>query len=97
MGVGFWDERAWVEIATEGGFILSVPLTEFEIVNGIPSTFWATRMDADGSVRLWPPSFYQDSYHSDLADRKPSVVADFERVRESLEAEDRRQLIRLGS
>lgn len=96
MGLGFWEGRTWVEIATEGGFVLSVPLAEFEIVNGSPSTFWVARMDDDGTVRLWPQSFYQETYQADLADREPSAVADFERVREMLESEDRRQLSRLG-
>ena len=95
MGLGFWEGQAWVEIATEGEFILSVPLAEFEIVNGTPSAFWDARMDDDGTVRLWPPSFYQATYHADLADREPSVVADFERMREMLEAEDRRRLSRI--
>jgi hypothetical protein len=96
MGLGFWEGRAWVEIAMEGGFVLSVPLTEFEIVNGTPSTYWEARTDKEGTVRLWPPSFYQKTYQADLADREPSAVADFEQVRELLEAEDRRQLSRQG-
>ncbi len=88
MGIGFWDGIAWVEIATEGGFLMSIPITEFEVVRGSPSRFWEMKVDADGTVRLWPPSFYQGTYHSDLADLAPEVVRDFERVREQIEQED---------
>jgi hypothetical protein len=95
LGLGFWDGRAWVEVTTEGGFVISVPLDQFEIVSGESSAFWELRVDADGSVKLWPPSFYRPAYHADLADREPGVVADFEQVREKLEAEARGQLTRL--
>ena len=88
MGLGFWDAKAWMEIATVGGFLLSVPLTEFEVVSGKPSSFWELRVTADDAILLWPPSFYKATYHSELADRVPSVVEDFEYVRQLLEKED---------
>src|SRR5713101_189436 len=82
MGFGFWDAKAWVEVATDGGFLLSVPLEEFEVVSGRPSSYWELRATDDGSVRLWPVSFYAPTYHSDLADRVPSVVQDFDRIKQ---------------
>jgi len=91
MGLGFWDGVAWVEIATEGGFLMSIPLTEFEIVEGSASAFWTARVDRDGTVRLWPPTFYEGTYHSDLADLEPGAVSDFARVRAMIESEDRRR------
>jgi len=95
LGLGFWDEQVWVEIATEGDLIAPVPLLEFEIVDGRLSAFWKTRLDADGAVRMWPASFFQDNFHSRLADREPSALTEFARVRELLEAEDEGKINRL--
>jgi hypothetical protein len=89
MGLGFWDAKVWIEVATAGDFLISVPLDEFEIVSGTPSIHWKLEASGDGYVRLWPSSFYQPAYHSDLADRVPAVIDDFERVRKMLEGEDR--------
>lgn len=89
MGLSFSDDAVWVEIATEGGFLVSVPLKEFEIVSGKPSMFWEARVDSDNIFRLWPPSFYAPFYHSDLADREPDAVTDFDRVRKQIEEDDR--------
>jgi len=88
MGLGFWDGVVWVEIVLEGGFMLSVPIGEFEVISGFVSRFWSLKVSGDGTVRLWPPSFYSRAYHSNLADRVPDVVADFERVRAAVEKED---------
>ena len=88
MGLGFWDGQVFAEIATEGDFMLSVPLLEFELVSARPSALWAARIGEDAAFRMWPPSFYARDYHSKLADRVPDVVADFERVRAELEDED---------
>lgn len=95
MGLGFWDSQVWAEIATDGGFLMSVPLQEFEIACGTPSAFWVTRMDPDGTVRLWPPSFFEEGYQALLADREPRAVADFDRIRELIEAEDQRRMMRI--
>lgn len=96
MGLSFFDNAVWVEIATEGGFLMSVPLREFEIVSGKPSIFWEARVDKDNTFRLWPPSFYAPFYHSDLADRDPHVVTDFDRVREQIEEDDRHNGLRVN-
>lgn len=90
MGLTVTDGAVWIDVATDGGFLMPVPLTEFQIVSGKLSTLWDARVDGDGTVRFWPPSFFTPFYHSDLADREPAVVADFDRIRRQIEDEDRR-------
>lgn len=90
MGLSVTSGGVLVDIATEGGFLMPVPLKAFDIVSGRPSSLWEARLDADGTFRLWPPSFYTPFYHSDLADREPAVVADFDATRRRIEEEDRR-------
>jgi len=89
MGLSVADAVVWIDIATEGGFLIPVPINEFEITSGRPCSLWEARVDEEGIFRLWPPSFYAPFYHSDLADREPRVVADFDRVRQQIEEEDR--------
>lgn len=84
FGLGFWEGRAWVEIESDGGFLYSVPLSEFEIVDATPSSLWRIRAQPDGAITLWPPEFYEPYFHSDLADRKPEAVDAFKSVRERL-------------
>lgn len=91
MGIGHWDGELWVEVATDGGFLMSVPASELELVNGRPSALWELRLGEAGDFRLWPSSFYGEFYHSDLADRVDGVVKDFEKMRAALEREDERR------
>lgn len=95
MGLSVSDGVIWIEVATDGGFLMPVPLKEFDIVYGKPSNLWEARVDEENTFRLWPASFYAPFYHSDLADREPAVVADFDRVREQIEEEERRNGLHL--
>ena len=47
-----------------------------------------TEESDDGSLLLWPASFFdREFYHQDLLEQVPSVVEDFRRVRRRLEVE----------
>ena len=65
-----------------------VPLCLFEITDPRVPSLWSARLRDDGSLLLWPPSFFErEYYHQDLLERVPSVLEDFERVRRRLEVE----------
>jgi hypothetical protein len=77
-----------VEIAQEFEQLVPVPLCLFEITDHRVPGFWEIRLEDNGSVFFWPPSFYErEYYHQDLLDQVPSVVTDFRNVRRRLELE----------
>jgi hypothetical protein len=76
-----------VEHLTDYGNLVGTPICLFEILDGTVSQYWQTRVREDGTVTLWPPTFYREFYHDDLSDGEPDVVEDFKRVKELIEAE----------
>lgn len=90
MGLSFINAHVIVEVATQGGFLMPVPLRAFAIVSGRPSAHWEARVESEENFRLWPPAFYEPFFHSDLADREPTIVAEFNALRRLIEEEDRR-------
>jgi hypothetical protein len=86
LGVGFWDGVSWAEIATDGGWILSVPLFLFEITDARASKHWEVRADAT-SLTLWPSRLYDPTFNARLADDVPEAVEAFHELRELLETE----------
>ncbi len=87
FGVRFWGQAAWVDIESDAGYLITVPLCLFRIVDGIVSALWEVRLDADGDLSFLPPSFYQEYYMDDLIEGVPEVVKDFWRVKALLEDE----------
>lgn len=63
------------------------PLCIFDIEDPRPSGLWIAGMLDDTDMGLWPESFFREGYHEDLVAGVDEVVADFERVRQALEAE----------
>src|SRR5713226_5879907 len=70
---------AWVDVLMEPDIptLIPVPLCLFDIVDPRVSRHWEIRVSEEGTVRLWPSSFYREYYHSDLSDRDPKIVKDF--------------------
>jgi len=69
-----------VEIKSDVGHLISVPIGLFEIIDGKVSRYWEARSWGDNTVTLWPPSFYREYYHDKLSERMPDIVEDFNRV-----------------
>jgi len=76
-----------IQFINDDGHIGFAPLYLFEIIDGRPSKYWEARFWEDGSLTLWPTSFYREYYHDDLSEDVPEVVEDFKRVRALLESE----------
>jgi hypothetical protein len=60
------------------------PMCLFEVTDPALAPEWVARTDGNGSLSLEPPSF-NPYYFSRLADGDPDTVADFRRVRATLE------------
>lgn len=68
-------------------YLCSVPLCLFEIVDARVSRTWEVRLADDGSLAMWPPSFFQEYYFDDLFEGVPEVVSDFETVKRAIYSE----------
>lgn len=79
----------WVHLVNDDDRLSWAPLGLFEVVDPRVSAQWELRQHEDGQVTLWPPALYREFFHDDLSEGEAEVVADFRRVRESLEAEAR--------
>jgi hypothetical protein len=64
--------------------LFPTPLCLFEITDAAIPGDWVARAGEDGALTIEPPSFHED-YFTDLADGRAETVADFRRVRASLE------------
>lgn len=91
FGMRIWGQAAWVDIESDAGYLVTVPLCLFRIVDGRVSALWEARVDADGDLSFLPPSFYQEYYIDDLIEGVPEVVRDYLRVRVLLEEEHSRR------
>ena len=80
----FHSGHVWVELAPDFDQIIAAPLFLFEVSDPAVPPIWRLKVLEDGSVMLWPPSFFREYYHSDLAEGVPEVVDDFRDVRETL-------------
>ena len=77
-----------VDVAQEFEQLVPVPLCLFEITDPRVPGLWEARAQEDGTLTLWPPSFYEREYYfQDLAEQAPGVSEDFRRVRRLLEVE----------
>ena len=86
LGIGCWDGIAWAQIATDGGWVLSVPLFLFEVSEATASRYWEVRLRPTG-VTMWPSALYEPTFNSELADDVPEAVEKFRELRRVIEAE----------
>jgi hypothetical protein len=86
LGISFRSGIAWAEIATDGGWLLPVPLFLFEITDARSSRYWEVRIDEQG-MSLWPSRFYELTFNSKLADDEPTTVEAFREIRQLIEQE----------
>lgn len=84
---GAWGAGTRVLILNDSGTLIPAPLALFTFTDPRVSRFWEARCQTDGSLTLWPPSFYREYYIDDLSERVPEVADDFRRVRREIEAE----------
>jgi len=76
-----------VNIVSDGGYFVTVPLCLFEVLDARASRYWRIRRWEDGITSLWPESFYAPFYVDDHNEDVPEVRADFKKVYSQLEAE----------
>lgn len=92
LSIGMGDEQTdckglWIEYLTDYDNLISAPICLFEIVQRTASRYWELRARPDGSVDLWPSSFYREYYFEDLSEGLSDAVTDFKIVRKVIESE----------
>ena len=75
-----------VRVRSDSGYLLTIPIQLFEVVDPRPSSFWEVGFD-DGELELRPPLLATPFFLDDLGERVPEVVAAFEQLQLKMEAE----------
>ena len=63
-----------LEIFDETEYLMSIPSELFEIIDARVSRFWHARDYGLGVFAVWPPLFFEESFHEKLADRDPGAM-----------------------
>jgi hypothetical protein len=86
LGLSFRQGEPWFELHVPIRVIASFPALLFEIVDTTVSRYWQIRIDEDGTVRLWPPQFYQEYFIDDFSNGKADVVEELATIEARIEA-----------
>lgn len=76
-----------IDLLSDSGFFVSAPLCLFEIIDSRVSRLWQLRSWEDGTITLWPPSFYAKYFVDDFNEDVPNVKSELMRVVALLEEE----------
>jgi len=80
-GLRFWSGGIWVDIEVDAGYVLSVPLALFDLVDGSVPSIWEMRVDEDGDSALCPRAFHEPYFLDDLIEAKPDAVMQFRELK----------------
>jgi hypothetical protein len=85
--VAYYGGKPVIEIKDNSGRLTAVPIFLFEIIDSVPSKHWQIRYSENGSLTMYPESFYKDFYHDDLSEGIPEIVDNFKEVCVKFESE----------
>jgi len=89
FGLRLWGAAAWVDIEVDAGYLVSVPLCLFVVVDAKVSKTWTIRLHDDGDVALMPEAFHTEYFHDDLIEGVAAVQIAFNEAKRQLLAEQR--------
>jgi len=87
-GLRLWGSGAWIDIENDVGYLVTVPLCLFEVVDGRVPTIWLLHVDDDGDIALLPEAFHEPFFMSDLADGKTEAWRALAQVKHVVSPED---------
>lgn len=88
-GLRLWGAGSWIDIESDGGYLVSVPLCLFEFVDGAVPPTWVARVDAEGDLALLPPAFHEPYFIDDLSEGKTEPRAAFAAAKAEMAAWER--------
>jgi hypothetical protein len=65
---------------TDYGHIVASPAMLFEIIDPRVSQHWRAKLRPDGTITLWPESFYEDFYFEDFSEGVKAIMDDYRQV-----------------
>lgn len=86
FGLQILSGEPWIEILSDSGYLRSVPLCLFNIIDGHISKLWEIRYK-DGFLTLWPAAFYDEYFFDDLIEGTEEIVDKFQKIRALIEKE----------
>lgn len=84
-GLRVWGAGVWVDIQVEAGYLHTVPLALFDVLDSQVPALWTLRSEQDGDCALLPEKFHQMFFIDDLVEGKADAVLEFQRVKAVLE------------
>lgn len=81
------NNGCFVQILSDYNHLIEVPILLFDIIDSRSSGFWEIKLFSEGSITLWPPSFYREYYHDDLFEEVLEIVEDFKKVNQQITTE----------
>ena len=83
-GLRLWGAGAWVDIEVDAGYLVSVPLSLFSIIDPTIPAIWTIRQHGDGDVSLLPEPFHAEFFHDDLIEGVAAAQSAFHDVKRQL-------------
>lgn len=90
FGLRLWGAGTWADIEVDAGYLVSVPLCLFEVVDARVSETWMLRTHDDGDLDIMPEPFHAEYFHDDLIEGVAAARLAFNEVRRQLLAEQSR-------
>ena len=84
-GIRGLAKTLWVDLLSDFGYIRSVPLGLFEILDGRMPLGWSFGLlSSNGDWALWPREFWRPYFHDDLSEGDPDRNGEVMAVKEQL-------------
>ena len=89
FGLRLWGAGAWVDIEVDAGYLVSVPLCLFEVIDAKVSGTWTIRLHDDEDVALMPEPFHVEFFQDDLIEGVAEARIAFNEMKRQMLAEQR--------
>jgi hypothetical protein len=86
-GLRYWEGETWIDIESEAGYLVIVPLCLFSIVDARITAHWEARVDDKGNLDLLPAEFHREYFLDDLIEGDAEALKEFWRIKRILQEE----------
>ena len=83
-GLDTYPEGTWVYLETELGYLASVPIVLFELIEASVPNDWSIRVTSDGDVTVGPEALFREHFLDDLSEQLPHAVRQFVEMKRAL-------------
>ena len=83
-GMRLWGAGVWIDIESEGGYLVVVPLCLFTVVDSAVPPWWVAKVDDDGDVALLPEAFHDRYFIDALSEGDTRAKAAFAAIKRQM-------------